>query len=60
MVCGIHIPTLAGFCLLFVLCCCLVLLLWCVFVSCFCFVVFLVPVLQVSRNPEFSAQFRPR
>ena len=28
-----HIPTLAGFCLLFVLCCCLVLLLWCVFVS---------------------------
>ena len=42
------------------MCCCLVLLLWCVSVSCFCFVVFLVPVLQVSRNPEFSAQFRPR
>ena len=30
-----HIPTLAGFCLLFVLGSCLVLLLWCVFVSCF-------------------------
>ena len=35
----------------FVLCCCLVLLLWCVF---------LFPVLRVSWNPEFSAQFRPR
>ena len=33
--------------------------LFCVLFVC-CFVVFLVPVLQVSRNPEFSAQFRPR
>ena len=31
-----HIPTLAGFCLLFVLCSCLVLLLWCVFGFLFC------------------------
>ena len=31
-----HIPTLAGFCLLFVLCSCLVLLLWCVFCFLFC------------------------
>ena len=50
-----HIPTLAGFCLLFVLCC------FCVVVWFCCFgvflVVFLFPVLQVSRNPEFSAQF---
>ena len=36
---------------LFVLCCCLF--------GCLVFV-FLVPVLQVFRNPEFSAQFRPR
>ena len=33
-------------------------LVFCLFVC--CLVVFLVPVLQVSRNPEFSAQFRPR
>ena len=46
-----HIPTLAGSCLC----------LFCVVVWSCCFVfVFLVPVLQVSRNPEFSAQFRPR
>ena len=32
----------------------------CVVLFVCCFVVFLVPVLQVSRNPEFSAQFRPR
>ena len=31
-----HIPALAGFCLLFVLCSCLVLLLWCVFGFLFC------------------------
>ena len=31
-----HIPTLAGFCLLFVLFSCLVLLLWCVFGFLFC------------------------
>ena len=44
-----HIPTLAG----------CVLCLFCVLLAC-CLVVFLVRVLQVSRNPEFSAQFRPR
>ena len=36
---------------LFVLCCCL---------SCCLVFVFLVPVLQVSRNPEFSAQFKKK
>ena len=42
-----HLPT-------FVFC------LFCVLVWFFCFCCVLVPVLQVSRNPEFSAQFRPR
>ena len=44
---------------------CFVLLFGFVALVCFCFLFFallgfLVPVLQVSRNPEFSAQFRPR
>ena len=40
--------------------CRLLFCLLCVFVWFCCFVVFLFPVLQVSWNPEFSAQFRPR
>ncbi len=50
-----HIPTLAGFCLLFVLCCCLVLLLWCVSVSFFallCFWFLFCKCLGIPNSPR--------